>query len=239
MKAVSQFYYQKMLDEKLGKPVDKDEWLMTPQTVNAYYMPTTNEICFPAAILQPPFFYPEGDDAINYGAIGVVIGHEMTHGFDDQGRQFDKDGNLNDWWTAADAEAFQERAEKLVEHYSSKIVLDTVHANGRYTLGENIADQGGLRIAYTALKTAEKENPYTENIDGFTPDQRFYLAYARLWATNIRDEEILRLTKIDPHSLGKWRVNAALQNIDSFYDAFGIQEGDAMYLAPSGRIIIW
>ena len=239
MKAVSQFYYQKMLDEKLGKPVDKDEWLMTPQTVNAYYMPTTNEICFPAAILQPPFFYPEGDDAINYGAIGVVIGHEMTHGFDDQGRQFDKDGNLNDWWTAADAEAFQERAEKLVEHYSSKIVLDTVHANGRYTLGENIADQGGLRIAYTAFKTAEKENPYTENIDGFTPDQRFYLAYARLWATNIRDEEILRLTKIDPHSLGKWRVNAALQNIDTFYDAFGIQEGDAMYLAPSGRIIIW
>lgn len=160
------------------KPVDKDEWHMFAQTVNAYYNPTTNEICFPAAILQPPFFYPEGDDAINYGAIGVVIGHEMTHGFDDQGRQFDKDGNLNDWWTAADAEAFQERAEKLVEHYSSKIVLDTVHANGRYTLGENIADQGGLRIAYTAFKTAEKENPYTENIDGFTPDQRFYLAYA-------------------------------------------------------------
>lgn len=239
MKAVSEFYYQKMLDEKLGKPVDKDEWLMTPQTVNAYYMPTTNEICFPAAILQPPFFYPQGDDAINYGAIGVVIGHEMTHGFDDQGRQFDKEGNLNDWWTAEDAEAFNQRADKLADHYSSKIVLDTVHANGRYTLGENIADQGGLRIAYTGFKAAEKENPYTENIDGFTPDQRFYLAYARLWAGNIRDEEILRLTKIDPHSLGKWRVNAALQNIDTFYDAFGIGENDAMYLAPEGRIVIW
>lgn len=238
-KAVTAFHYQKMLDEKLGKPVDKDEWLMTPQTVNAYYMPTTNEICFPAAILQPPFFYPEGDDAINYGAIGVVIGHEMTHGFDDQGRQFDKEGNLNDWWTADDAAQFTQRADGLAEHYSSKIVLDTVHANGRYTLGENIADQGGLRVAYTAFKKAEAENPYQENIDGFTPDQRFYLAYARLWAGNIRDEEILRLTKIDPHSLGELRVNAALQNIDTFYDAFGIKEGDEMFLAPDQRIIIW
>ncbi len=239
MKAVSEFYYQKMLNEKLGKPVDKDEWLMNPQTVNAYYNPTTNEICFPAAILQPPFFYPEGDDAINYGGIGVVIGHEMTHGFDDQGRQFDKEGNLNDWWTAADAEQFTQRADKLADHYSSKIVLDTVHANGRYTLGENIADQGGLRVAYTAFKKAEAENPYTEKLDGFTPDQRFYLAYARLWAGNIRNEEILRLTKIDPHSLGNLRTNAALQNIDTFYDAFGIQEGDKMYLAPEERIVIW
>lgn len=239
MKAVSEFYYQKMLNEKLGKPVDKDEWLMNPQTVNAYYNPTTNEICFPAAILQPPFFYPEGDDAINYGGIGVVIGHEMTHGFDDQGRQFDKEGNLNDWWTADDAEQFTQRADKLADHYSSKIVLDTVHANGRYTLGENIADQGGLRVAYTAFKKAEAENPYTEKLDGFTPDQRFYLAYARLWAGNIRDEEILRLTKIDPHSLGNLRTNAALQNIDTFYDAFGIQEGDKMYLAPEERIVIW
>ena len=239
MKAVSEFYYQKMLNEKLGKPVDKDEWLMNPQTVNAYYNPTTNEICFPAAILQPPFFYPEGDDAINYGGIGVVIGHEMTHGFDDQGRQFDKEGNLNDWWTADDAEQFTQRADKLADHYSSKIVLDTVHANGRYTLGENIADQGGLRVAYTAFKKAEAENPYTEKLDGFTPDQRFYLAYARLWAGNIRDEEILRLTKIDPHSLGNLRSNAALQNIDTFYDAFGIKEGDKMYLAPEERIVIW
>ena len=239
MKAVSEFYYQKMLNEKLGKPVDKDEWLMNPQTVNAYYNPTTNEICFPAAILQPPFFYPEGDDAINYGGIGVVIGHEMTHGFDDQGRQFDKEGNLNDWWTASDAEQFTQRADKLADHYSSKIVLDTVHANGRYTLGENIADQGGLRVAYTAFKKAEAENPYTEKLDGFTPDQRFYLAYARLWAGNIRNEEILRLTKIDPHSLGNLRTNAALQNIDTFYEAFGIQEGDKMYLAPEERIVIW
>lgn len=239
MKAVSEFYYQKMLNEKLGKSVDKDEWLMNPQTVNAYYNPTTNEICFPAAILQPPFFYPEGDDAINYGGIGVVIGHEMTHGFDDQGRQFDKEGNLNDWWTADDAEQFTQRADKLADHYSSKIVLDTVHANGRYTLGENIADQGGLRVAYTAFKKAEAENPYTEKLDGFTPDQRFYLAYARLWAGNIRDEEILRLTKIDPHSLGNLRTNAALQNIDTFYDAFGIKEGDKMYLAPEERIVIW
>ena len=239
MKSVTSFYYNKMLNEKLGKPVDKDEWLMTPQTVNAYYNPTTNEICFPAAILQPPFFYPEGDDAINYGAIGVVIGHEMLHGFDDQGRQFDKEGNLNEWWTAADAEQFTKRADKLADHYSSKIVLDTVHANGRFTLGENIADQGGLRVAYTAFKAAEKANPYKENIDGFTPDQRFYLAYARLWAQNIRDAEILRLTKIDPHSLGSLRVDAALQNIDTFYDAFGIKEGDKMYIAPENRVVIW
>ena len=239
MKAVSAFFYHKNLDEKLGKPVDKDEWLMSPQTVNAYYNPTTNEICFPAAILQPPFFYPEGDDAINYGAIGVVIGHEMTHGFDDQGRQFDKDGNLNEWWTADDAAQFTSRADVLADQYSAIVVLDTVHANGRFTLGENIADQGGLRVAYTALKAAEAQNPYTENIDGFTPDQRFYLAYARLWAQNIRDAEILRLTKVDPHSLGVNRVNAAVKNLPTFYEAFGVKEGDAMYMAPENRVIIW
>jgi putative endopeptidase len=239
MKAVSAFFYQKNLDEKLGKPVDKDEWLMSPQTVNAYYNPTTNEICFPAAILQPPFFYPEGDDAINYGAIGVVIGHEMTHGFDDQGRQFDKDGNLNEWWTADDAAQFTSRADVLADQYSAIVVLDTVHANGRFTLGENIADQGGLRVAYTAFKAAEALNPYTENIDGFTPDQRFYLAYARLWAQNIRDAEILRLTKVDPHSLGVNRVNAAVKNLPTFYEAFDVKEGDAMYMAPEERVIIW
>ena len=226
-----------MLD-KIGKPVDKTEWLMSPQTVNAYYNPSTNEICFPAGILQPPFFYLDADDAVNYGAIGVVIGHEMTHGFDDQGRQFDKDGNLKDWWTPDDAEQFNLRADKLAEQYSSIIVLDTVHANGRFTLGENIADHGGLRVAYTAFKnaTAGKELPL---IDGFTPDQRFYLAYAALWATNIRNEEILRLTKIDPHSLSKWRVNAALKNIDTFFSAFDITENDPMYLAPEDRVIIW
>lgn len=223
---------------KAGKPVDRDEWGMTPQTVNAYYNPTTNEICFPAGILQYPFFDMNADDAFNYGAIGVVIGHEMTHGFDDQGRQYDKDGNLKDWWTAEDAKQFNLRADKLADQYSSIIVLDTVHANGRFTLGENIADHGGLRVSYTAFKNATKGQDL-KPIDGFTPDQRFYLAYAGLWAQNIRDEEILRLTKIDPHSLGKWRVNAALRNLESFFQAFGITEKDPMYMKPEDRVTIW
>ncbi len=222
----------------VNKPVDKTRWLMSPQTVNAYYNPTTNEICFPAGILQPPFFYMDADDAVNYGGIGVVIGHEMTHGFDDQGRQYDKDGNLKDWWTAEDAKQFNLRADKLADQYSSIIVLDTVHANGRFTLGENIADHGGLRVSYTAFKNATKGQDLNP-IDGFTPDQRFYLAYAGLWAQNIRDEEILRLTKIDPHSLGKWRVNAALRNLESFFQAFGITEKDPMYMKPEDRVTIW
>ena len=222
----------------VNKPVDKTRWLMSPQTVNAYYNPTTNEICFPAGILQPPFFYMDADDAVNYGGIGVVIGHEMTHGFDDQGRQYDKDGNLKDWWTAEDAKLFNLRADKLADQYSSIIVLDTVHANGRFTLGENIADHGGLRVSYTAFKNATKGQDL-KPIDGFTPDQRFYLAYAGLWAQNIRDEEILRLTKIDPHSLGKWRVNAALRNLESFFQAFGITEKDPMYMKPEDRVTIW
>lgn len=221
-----------------GKPVDKSRWYMTPQTINAYYNPTTNEICFPAAILQPPFFDPEADDAINYGAIGVVIGHEMTHGFDDQGRNYDKDGNLTDWWTADDATRFTERADKLVAQYDNILVLDTMHANGSYTLGENIADQGGLLISHQAyLNSLQGQTPAV--IDGFTGEQRFYLGYATLWAQNIRDEEIVRLTKMDPHSLGKWRVNAALKNIDAFYEAFGIKEGDAMYMQPADRVNIW
>lgn len=221
-----------------GKPVDKSRWYMTPQTINAYYNPTTNEICFPAAILQPPFFDPEADDAINYGAIGVVIGHEMTHGFDDQGRNYDKEGNLTDWWTAEDAARFTERADKLVAQYNNIIVLDTMHANGSYTLGENIADQGGLLISHQAyLNSLQGQTPAV--IDGFTSEQRFYLGYATLWAQNIRDEEIVRLTKMDPHSLGKWRVNAALKNIDAFYEAFGIKEGDAMYMRPADRVNIW
>ncbi|WP_103983738.1 M13 family metallopeptidase [Parabacteroides chinchillae] len=223
----------------LNKPVDKSRWLITPQTVNAYYNPTTNEICFPAAILQPPFFNPDADDAVNYGAIGVVIGHEMTHGFDDQGRNYDKDGNLTDWWTADDAKRFTERADKLVEQYNNIIVLDTVHANGRFTLGENIADHGGLLVAHQAYKNSLKGKEAPAPIDGFTDDQRFYLGYATLWGQNIRPEEILRLTKIDPHSLGKWRVNAALRNIDDFYAAFGIKEGDPMYMAPADRVVIW
>ena len=222
----------------VNKPVDKTRWLMSPQTVNAYYNPTTNEICFPAGILQPPFFYMNAVDAVNYGGIGVVIGHEMTHGFDDQGRQYDKDGNLKDWWTAEDAKQFNLRADKLADQYSSIIVLDTVHANGRFTLGENIADHGGLRVSYTAFKNATKGQDL-KPIDGFTPDQRFYLAYAGLWAQNIRDEEILRLTKIDPHSLGKWRVNAALRNLESFFQAFGITEKDPMYMKPEDRVTIW
>ena len=221
-----------------GKPVDRSRWGMTPQTVNAYYNPTTNEICFPAAILQPPFFNPDADDAVNYGAIGVVIGHEMTHGFDDQGRNYDKDGNLTDWWTAEDAVRFTERADRLVQQYDDIIVVDSVHANGRYTLGENIADQGGLLVSHLAyLNSLNGKTPAP--IDGFTNEQRIYLGYATLWGQNIRPEEILRLTKIDPHSLGKWRVNAALRNIDTFYSAFDIKEGDPMYMMPADRVVIW
>ena len=224
---------------KAGKPVDKDEWLMTPQTVNAYYNPTTNEICFPAAILQYPFFDMNADDAFNYGAIGVVIGHEMTHGFDDQGRQYDKEGNLSDWWTAEDAALFTQRADRLAQQYSDIIVVDSVHANGRFTLGENIADQGGLMVAHLAYLNSLEGKETPAPIDGFTNEQRFYLGYANLWAQNIRPEEILRLTKIDPHSLGKWRVNAALRNIDAFYSAFDIKEGEPMYMLPADRVVIW
>lgn len=220
-----------------GKPVDRSRWYMTPQTVNAYYNPTTNEICFPAGILQAPYFNPEADDAENYGAIGVVIGHEMTHGFDDQGRQFDKDGNLKDWWTEEDAAAFTKLADGLVAQFDAIKVLGDTHANGRFTLGENIADQGGLRVAYTAYHNAL--NGEGETIGGFTPDQRFYLSYANVWAGNIRDAEILRRTQIDPHSLGKWRVNASLRNIAPFFKAFSIKEGDPMFRPAEERVIIW
>ncbi len=223
---------------KLGKPVDRDEWGMSPQTVNAYYNPTTNEICFPAAILQPPFFNPTADDAVNYGAIGVVIGHEMTHGFDDQGRQFDKDGNLADWWSAEDAAAFNAKAQALADQFDAIEVLPGLFANGSFTLGENIADQGGLRVAYTAMKEAQA-GVEPELIDGYSADERFYLGYAAVWAQNIRDKEIERLTNIDPHSLGKNRVNQTLKNIDTFYAAFNIDELGEMYLAPEKRVVIW
>lgn len=237
MKRASEYEYQEVIDE-LGKPVDKTKWHMSPQTVNAYYSPSTNEICFPAGILQPPFFYMNADDAINYGGIGVVIGHEMTHGFDDQGRKFDKDGNLQDWWTAEDASSFDERAKVLVNHFDNIVVLDTVRANGTFTLGENIADHGGLQVAYHAyLKTKEAQS--NQSIDEFTPQQRFFLSYATLWAGNVRDAEILRLTKIDPHSLGKWRVNGALPHIDAWYDAFGVKESNALYLPKEKRASIW
>lgn len=237
VKAASLFH-TKDSNKKCGKLVDKSEWHMTPQTVNAYYSPSSNEICFPAGILQAPFFSPDVLDADNYGAIGVVIGHEMTHGFDDNGRKFNKEGNMIDWWTEEDAKKFNELADKLVAQFDSIVVLGDQHANGRLTLGENIADQGGLRIAYSAyLKTQEAKEGKTVN--GFTPAQRFYLSYANVWAGNIRDAEILRRTKTDEHSLGKWRVNATLKNIAPFYDAFGIKEGDAMFLAPAKRVIIW
>jgi putative endopeptidase len=233
----SEFEYGEMISE-LGLPVDKSKWYMSPQTVNAYYNPSSNEICFPAGILQPPFFYMEGDDAINYGGIGVVIGHEMTHGFDDQGRKFDKEGNLSDWWTADDATRFEERTRVLVEHFDGITVLDTVRANGTFTLGENIADQGGLQVSYNAfMKT--KQATKGEPINGFNPAQRFFLSYATLWAGNVRDAEILRLTRIDPHSLGKWRVDGALPHVDAWYDAFGITSSDPLWLPEEKRAAIW
>ena len=224
--------------EKFGKPVDKSEWGMTPQTVNAYYNPTTNEICFPAAILQAPFFDVNADDATNYGAIGVVIGHEMTHGFDDQGRNFNADGNMVDWWTAGDSKRFTAAAEKLAAQFDQITVVGDLKANGHLTLGENIADQGGLRIAYDAFKTTQQFQE-GKDIDGFTPVQRFYLSYGRIWAEHMTEEAIYQQTKSDPHSIGRNRVNATLRNIDTWYDAFGVKEGDKMWLAPAERAIVW
>jgi len=223
---------------QLGKPVDKERWFMTPQTVNAYYEPSSNEICFPAGILQAPYFDPNADEACNYGAIGVVIGHEMTHGFDDQGRNFDHNGNMVDWWTAEDAAKFQELANKLGAQYSAEIVADDVHANGQFTMGENIADHGGLRVAYSAFKKTE-QGKGDKKIDGFTPDQRFFLSYANVWAANITKEEMLRRTKVDPHSLGVNRVNVAIRNLEEFFNAFNIQPGMNMWRDPSDRVIIW
>ena len=238
MEECSRFWIAWGIDHKAGKPVDRDDWHMTPQTVNAYYNPTTNEICFPAGILQVPFFDMTADDAFNYGAIGVVIGHEMTHGFDDQGRRFDKDGNMHDWWTESDAKNFTERTDKYADFFSAIKVLPDLNANGRLTLGENLADHGGLQVAWYAYKNATKLNPLPV-IDGFTADQRFFLAYAGVWAGNIRDAEIRNRTKSDPHSLGRWRVNGALPHIDAWYDAFGVREGDKMYLPKEKRLSLW
>lgn len=223
---------------KLGRPVDKTEWGMTPQTVNAYYNPTTNEICFPAGILQPPFFNPDADDAVNYGAIGVVISHEMTHGFDDQGRLFDKDGNLNNWWTEEDAASFKAKADKLVAQFDAVQIQEGLYANGSATLGENIADQGGLRIAFTAMKNSFAGNE-PKPIDGFTAEQRFYLAYAILWGQNITPQECARLTLLDVHSLGRNRVNVSLRNLQDFFDAFDIKDGDKMFRPEEERVVIW
>jgi putative endopeptidase len=223
---------------RAGKEVDRDEWFMTPQTVNAYYNPSTNEICFPAGILQYPFFDMKADDAFNYGAIGVVIGHEMTHGFDDQGCQFDKDGNLKNWWTDEDKKQFDARAKILADYFDAIEVAPGVKANGKFTLGENIADHGGLQISYQAFKKATKSQPLSM-IDGFTPEQRFFLSYSNVWAGNIRPEEVLVLTKSDPHSLGKWRVNGALPHVDAWYEAFGITDNDSLFLKPENRVSIW
>ena len=238
MMECSKFWNDYYIDHTAGKPVDHDDWYMTPQTVNAYYNPTTNEICFPAGILQVPFFDMTADDAFNYGAIGVVIGHEMTHGFDDQGRQFDKDGNMHDWWTESDGKNFTSRTDKYADFFSAINVLPDLKANGRLTLGENLADHGGLQVAYTAYKNATKSKALPV-IDGFTPEQRFFLAYAGVWAGNITEAEIRQRTKSDPHSLGEWRVNGALPHVDAWYDAFGVKEGDKMFIPKSERLQLW
>lgn len=238
VKAAREWRNQRHIEEKAGKPVDRDEWYMTPQTVNAYYNPTTNEICFPAGILQYPFFDPKADEAFNYGAIGVVIGHEMTHGFDDQGRQYDADGNMHDWWTANDAKGFDERADQYADFFSNIKVLPDLNANGRMTLGENLADHGGLQVAWYAYKNATAKKPLKTK-DGFTGDQRFFLAYAGVWGQNITEQEIRQRVKTDPHSLGEWRVNGALPHIDMWYDAFGVKESDKMFIPKEQRLDLW
>ena len=232
------FWSNEAIEKKAGKPVDRDEWHMTPQTVNAYYNPTTNEICFPAGILQYPFFDPKADDAFNYGAIGVVIGHEMLHGFDDQGRHYDKDGNMHDWWTESDTKSFNERAEQYADFFSNIKVLPDLNANGHFTLGENLADHGGLQVSFYALKHAT-EGKKQKKLLGFTPEQRFFIAYSGVWAANITEKEIRSRTKSDPHALGEWRVNGALPHIDMWYDAFGVKPGDKMYLPKNERLELW
>ena len=238
MKRVGIWAHNDMLQRRWKKPVDRDEWYMSPQTVNAYYNPTTNEICFPAGILQYPFFDMQADDAFNYGAIGVVIGHEMSHGFDDQGRQFDKDGNFRDWWAAGDGEKYNQRAQVIKDFFSAIKVLPDLNANGDLCCGENLGDHGGLKFAYAALQNAMKQNPLGVK-DGFTPEQRFFLAYAGVWAQNITEAEIRRLTNIDPHSLCRWRVNGALPLVDAWYDAFGITESDPLFVPKEKRVKIW
>ncbi len=237
LRNASAWYVKDNLD-KLGKPTDKTEWGMTPQTVNAYYNPTTNEICFPAAILQKPFFDPNADEPVNYGGIGVVIGHEMSHGFDDQGSMFDANGNMVNWWTDEDKAKFNALGDKLVAQFDEIEILPGVKANGRYTLGENIGDHGGLSIAFTAMENAvgNKKDPM---IDGFTRAQRFYLSYGAIWAQNITDQEKARLTNLDVHSLAVNRVNVSVKNFQSFFDAWDIHEGDAMFRPEEERVHIW
>ena len=225
---------------RVGQAVDRTEWHMTPETVNAYYSPEQNEIVFPAGILQPPFFDLTLDDAVNYGAIGVVIGHEMTHGYDDEGRKFDGHGNLKSWWTEADAKAFDARAQLVVDEYNGFEALPGLHVNGKLTLGENLADLGGVHIAYEAMERALAKDPAKrKNIDGFTPEQRFFISFAQIWRTNVRDAEAQRLITVDPHSPGRFRAYGPLLNVQEFYDAFNIPAGSPMWLAPEKRAIIW
>lgn len=236
--AISDWMTCDILQEKVGKPVDKMEWQMTPQTINAYYNPTTNEICFPAAILQPPFFDPKADDAANLGAIGGVIGHEMSHGFDDQGSQFDKEGNQNDWWTPEDKANFEARTKVLADYFSTVDAVPGRKINGRLTLGENIGDNGGLNIAFRALQNIEAKTPLGVK-DGFTPEQRFFLSWARVWAANMRPEYIEMIITTDPHSPSRARVNAALPHIDAWYKAFNVKKGQKLYLPENKRARIW
>ena len=225
---------------RVGKPVDRTEWHMTPETVNAYFNPEMNEIVFPAGILQPPFFDLTKDDAVNYGGIGVVIGHEITHGYDDQGRKYDAEGNLNDWWTAADAKAFDDRAQRVVEEYNAFEVQPGLHVNGKLTLGENLADLGGINVAYEALQRALAKDPTKrQTIDGFTPEQRFFISFAQIWRTNIREAEAQRLVTVDPHSPGQFRAFGPLLNFQPFYDAFAIPAGSPMWRPVAQRAIIW
>ena len=236
--SISRFFWNDMVERKFGKPVDRTEWYMNPQEINAYYDISINEICFPAGILQYPFFSMEADDAFNYGAIGTIMGHEMTHGFDDEGRQFDKEGNMCNWWSSTDTRRFNHRVKVLTDWFDSIEVLPGIKANGKLTLGENIADHGGLTVALEAFREVMQENPL-EDKPGFTPLQRFFIAYACTWAENCRDEMVLQQTKSDEHSLSRLRVNGALPHIDEWYEAFGITEQDSMYIAPQNRVHIW
>ena len=236
----SEVFASRRAIDRVGRPVDRSEWHMTPETVNAYFNPSLNEIVFPAGILQPPFFDLNMDDAVNYGAIGVVIGHEITHGYDDEGRKFDADGNLNDWWTEADAKAFDDRAQLVVDEYNAFEMLPGLHVNGKLTLGENLADLGGVNIAYEALQRALRKDPaQRQTIGGFTPEQRFFISFAQIWRTNVRDAEAQRLITVDPHAPGRFRSFGPLLNVPTFYDAFNIQAGSPMWRPAEQRAVIW
>lgn len=238
MVAVAAWQIKDNLD-RINEPVDRKEWGMSPQTVNAYFNPFNNEIVFPAAILQPPFYDYKADEAVNYGGIGAVIGHEISHAFDDSGSRFDAEGNLVNWWSKEDLDKFTERGNALAEQYSQVEVLDSVYINGKFTLGENIGDLGGLLGAYDGLQKYYEENGRPENIDGFTPEQRFFMSWATVWRTKQRDEALRSQIKTDPHSPGRYRATQPLLNVDAFYKAFDIKEGDAMYLEPEKRVRIW